>query len=78
MSGLDLGAFGIYTFDFEHQPASQLRDSVQQLEDQGWPTIWVPELLGRDAFTHAGYLLCERDPHGPSAGDPRPGRVSGR
>jgi probable F420-dependent oxidoreductase len=57
MSGLDLGAFGIYTFDFEHQPASQLRDSVQQLEEQGWPTIWVPELLGRDAFTHAGYLL---------------------
>ncbi|GAB3896902.1 TIGR03620 family F420-dependent LLM class oxidoreductase [Kibdelosporangium lantanae] len=61
MSGLDLGAYGIYTFDFEHQPASQICDSVQQLEDQGWPAVWVPELLGRDAFTHAGYLLsCTR------------------
>jgi probable F420-dependent oxidoreductase len=61
MSGLDLGAFGIYTFDFEHQPASQLRDSVQELEALGWPAVWVPELLGRDAFTHAGYLLASSE-----------------
>ncbi|MFI1760589.1 TIGR03620 family F420-dependent LLM class oxidoreductase [Streptomyces sp. NPDC020800] len=54
----DLGTFGIYTFDFEHQPAAAIRDSVQELEELGWPALWIPELLGRDAFSHAGYLLA--------------------
>jgi probable F420-dependent oxidoreductase len=57
-SGLDLGRFGIYTFDFEHQPAARIRDSVQELEDLGWRAVWIPEALGRDAFTHAGFLLA--------------------
>ncbi|MGW2702955.1 TIGR03620 family F420-dependent LLM class oxidoreductase [Streptomyces sp. NPDC001340] len=54
---LRLGTFGIYTFDFEHQPAALIRDSVQELEELGWGALWIPELLGRDAFSHAGYLL---------------------
>ncbi|OIJ89887.1 LLM class F420-dependent oxidoreductase [Streptomyces sp. MUSC 14] len=56
--GLDLGTFGIYTFDFEHQPAAGIRDAVQELEGLGWPALWVPELLGREALTHAGFLLA--------------------
>jgi probable F420-dependent oxidoreductase len=55
---MDLGTFGIYTFDFEHRPAALIRDSVQELEDLGWRAVWIPEALGRDAFTHAGYLLA--------------------
>ncbi|MER6070635.1 TIGR03620 family F420-dependent LLM class oxidoreductase [Streptomyces sp. NPDC001817] len=55
---MDLGTFGIYTFDFEHQPAARIRDSVQELEELGWPALWIPEALGRDAFTHAGFLLA--------------------
>jgi probable F420-dependent oxidoreductase len=54
---LDLGTFGIYTFDFEHQPAAQIREAIQELEQQGWRAFWFPELLGREALTHAGYLL---------------------
>ncbi|ANZ21014.1 putative F420-dependent oxidoreductase [Streptomyces noursei ATCC 11455] len=57
IDGLDLGAFGIYTFDFEHQPAVQLRESIQELEEQGWRAIWIPEVGGREALTHAGFLL---------------------
>ncbi|MEW2501030.1 TIGR03620 family F420-dependent LLM class oxidoreductase [Amycolatopsis sp. NPDC047767] len=53
-----LGKFGIWTFDFEHQPAALIRDSVQELEEHGWRAIWVPELLGREALTHAGFLLA--------------------
>jgi probable F420-dependent oxidoreductase len=55
---LDLGTFGIWTFDFEFQQAAQIRDGVQELEGLGWKTVWVPELLGRDAFTLAGFLLA--------------------
>ncbi|MFF8730946.1 TIGR03620 family F420-dependent LLM class oxidoreductase [Streptomyces sp. NPDC015171] len=55
---MDLGTFGIYTFDFEHQPAALVKDSVRQLEDLGFRALWIPEALGRDAFTHAGFLLA--------------------
>ncbi|NEB04170.1 TIGR03620 family F420-dependent LLM class oxidoreductase [Streptomyces sp. SID13726] len=58
---MDLGKFGVYTFDFEVQPAARIRESVQELEEQGWRALWIPELLGRDAFTHAGYLLSCTD-----------------
>jgi probable F420-dependent oxidoreductase len=57
IDGLDLGTFGVYTFDFEVQSAARLRESVRELEELGWRELWIPELLGRDAFTHAGYLL---------------------
>jgi alkanesulfonate monooxygenase SsuD/methylene tetrahydromethanopterin reductase-like flavin-dependent oxidoreductase (luciferase family) len=57
IEGLKLGTFGVWTFDFEYQPAGQMRDSVQELEAQGWRSFWIPELFGREAFSHAGYLL---------------------
>jgi probable F420-dependent oxidoreductase len=57
ISGLDLGTFGIWTFDFEDQPAALMRESIQELEELGWRAFWIPELLGREAFSHAGYLL---------------------
>jgi probable F420-dependent oxidoreductase len=61
IDGLDLGTFGIYTFDFEHQPAAQMRESIQELEELGWPSFWFPELLGREALTHAGFLLSSTE-----------------
>jgi probable F420-dependent oxidoreductase len=57
IDGLDLGTFGVWTFDFEDQPAAQMRESIQELEEQGWRAFWIPELHGREALTHAGYLL---------------------
>ena len=60
MSGidaLDLGRFGIYAFDFEHQPAAQMRESIGALEQQGWQAFWFPEVGGREALTLAAFLL---------------------
>ncbi|MFJ5675923.1 TIGR03620 family F420-dependent LLM class oxidoreductase [Streptomyces sp. NPDC093097] len=57
IDGLDLGKFGIYTFDFENQPAALMRESVRELEESGWRAFWVPEVGGREALTHAGFLL---------------------
>jgi probable F420-dependent oxidoreductase len=54
---VELGRFGVWTFDFEHLPAAQMRESIQELEEQGWPAFWIPELLGREALTHAAFLL---------------------
>lgn len=61
---LNLGRFGIYTFDFEHQPATRVRESIQELEEQGWRAFWFPEVGGREALTHAGFLLsCTEQMH---------------
>lgn len=57
IGGLDLGTFGIYTFDFEHQPAAQMRESIGAIEEQGWRAFWFPEAGGREALTHAAFLL---------------------
>jgi probable F420-dependent oxidoreductase len=57
IDGVDLGTFGIYTFDFEHQPAAQMRESIGALEEQGWRAFWFPEVGGREALTHAAFLL---------------------
>ncbi|RSM73907.1 LLM class F420-dependent oxidoreductase [Amycolatopsis sp. WAC 01375] len=58
---MELGRFGIWTFDFEDQPASMLRDSLRELEELGWPSIWIPERDGREALTHAGFLLASTE-----------------
>jgi probable F420-dependent oxidoreductase len=52
IDGMDLGTFGVYTFDFEFQPAAQMRESILELEQLGWGSFWM-----REAFTHAGFLL---------------------
>jgi len=57
IENMRLGRYGIWTFDFEDQPAGLIRDSVQELEELGWPAIWIPESNGREALTHAGFLL---------------------
>ena len=61
LNGIDLGRFGLFTFDYEFQPAAQIRESIQEVEDLGWAALWIPELLGREAFTHAGYLLANSE-----------------
>lgn len=64
LDGLNLGTFGIWTFDFEDQPAAQMRESIEELEEQGWRAFWIPERDGREALTHAGYLLsCTEQMH---------------
>ncbi|KUN97445.1 TIGR03620 family F420-dependent LLM class oxidoreductase [Streptomyces caeruleatus] len=56
-----LGTFGIYTFDFEHQPAARISAAAQELEQLGWRALWFPEVGGREALTQAGYLLSRTE-----------------
>jgi len=61
IDGMDMGRFGVWTFDFEDQPASMMRESIQELEELGWPAFWIPERDGREAMTHAGFLLSSTE-----------------
>lgn len=55
---LHLGKFGIWTFDFERQPIAQVREEVAELEELGYGAIWIPEVAGREALSHAALLLA--------------------
>jgi probable F420-dependent oxidoreductase len=55
---LTLGRVGIWTFDFDRQPMALVREEVAELEALGYGTIWIPELAGREALTHAAVLLA--------------------
>jgi probable F420-dependent oxidoreductase len=55
---LNLGTFGIWTFDFDHQPIALVREEVAELEELGYGTIWIPEVAGREALSHAALLLA--------------------
>jgi probable F420-dependent oxidoreductase len=58
IDGVELGRFGVWTFDFEDQSAALMRESIQELEELGWSAFWIPERDGREALTHAGFLLA--------------------
>jgi probable F420-dependent oxidoreductase len=54
---MDLGRIGLWTFQLDLQPAPQMRDAVQELEDIGWPSVWLPEAVGRESFVNSALVL---------------------
>ena len=57
LEGMDVGELGIWTSQFEFQPAATLRKAAADLEKLGFGAIWFPESVGREAFTHAALIL---------------------
>ena len=55
---MDIGRVGIWSFNFELQPAARAQEAAAELEQLGYGAIWIPEAMGREAFTHAGLLLA--------------------
>ncbi len=54
---MDIGRYGIWTFQLEGVPASQASEHVTLLDELGYGAVWVPEAVGREAFTNAALLL---------------------
>lgn len=52
-----LGRVGLWTGALEAVPVAQIPDMLADLEDQGWPTLWFGEAMGREAFTAAQLYL---------------------
>jgi len=53
---MDLGRVGLWHF-LDVFPASIARAAAREIEHLGFKALWIPEALGREAFTHAGILL---------------------
>ncbi|HKX50218.1 MAG TPA: LLM class flavin-dependent oxidoreductase, partial [Candidatus Binatia bacterium] len=56
-SAMELGPIGIWTAQFDYQPAAKVRDAVAELEQLGFGAIWFPESVGRESLTNATILL---------------------
>ena len=54
---MDLGRVGTWSFAFELQSVGETRDAAAEIEELGYGAIWIPEALGREAFTHSAILL---------------------
>ena len=54
---MHLGRVGLWTFQLDLQPASAARETVAELEELGYPTVWLPEAVGREPFVNSAMLL---------------------
>lgn len=52
-----LGRMGIWTFDFDGQPAGRVREAAAEIEELGYGALWYGEAFGRDAVGQAWLLL---------------------
>ncbi len=55
---MNLGRVGIWTFALDLQPAARAQEAAAEIESLGYGAIWIPEALGREAFTNSALLLA--------------------
>ena len=55
---MNIGRVGIWTFAFDLQPAQRAQAIAAEIEALGYGAIWIPEALGREAFTNSAVLLA--------------------
>lgn len=54
---IDIGPIGIWQGVLDAHPASEVRDVVAELDDRGWPCLWIPETVSREPFVSASIVL---------------------
>lgn len=54
---IDIGRVGIWQGVLDGHPASRVREVVAELDETGWPTVWIPETVSRDPFVSAAIML---------------------
>ncbi len=55
---MQLGAFGVWTFQLDVLTAARAQETAAQLEELGYGALWNGEAMGREALTKAGLLLA--------------------
>jgi probable F420-dependent oxidoreductase len=57
MKTFELGRVGIWTGVLDGVPSAEAQEIARRLEELGFPTLWIPETIGRDPFVTATLLL---------------------
>jgi probable F420-dependent oxidoreductase len=55
---MEIGRVGIWTFALDLQAAARAQEAAAEIEALGYGALWVPEAMGREAFTNAALLLA--------------------
>jgi probable F420-dependent oxidoreductase len=53
----DLGKVGIWTGVLDAVPSTEAQQIARRIEEMGFPTLWIPETIGRDPLITATLLL---------------------
>ena len=53
----DLGRVGIWTGVLDAVPSKEAAAIAGRIEEMGFPTLWIPETVGRDPFVSAALIL---------------------
>lgn len=56
---IDIGTIGLWQGIFDRHPAGAVREAVAEMDEMGWPCLWIPETIGRDPFVLASTILAE-------------------
>lgn len=57
-----LGRVGVWSFALQRLAAAEEGGAARELEQDGFPALWIPESLGsKDLFAHAAILLAATD-----------------
>ncbi|MBU3702117.1 MAG: LLM class F420-dependent oxidoreductase [Acidimicrobiia bacterium] len=54
---IELGRVGLWAYQLDQVPASQARELAAEIEQIGYPTLWIPEMVGREPFVSSSLLL---------------------
>jgi len=55
---IDIGPIGIWSGIFDAHPTDAVRVACREIEALGYPTLWLPEAVGRDPFVAAAACLA--------------------
>ena len=55
---IDIGPIGIWSGIFDAHPTDAVRAACREMEALGYPTLWLPEAVGRDPFVAAAACLA--------------------
>lgn len=55
---MEIGTYGAWASHLGLLPAEQARQQARRIEQLGYGGIWVGEARGKEALTHAGFLLA--------------------
>ena len=54
---MNLAGLGIWTAQFDFHPGALVRDTVQELEELGFASLWLGENVGREPVSQSAILL---------------------
>ncbi|WP_322752584.1 MULTISPECIES: LLM class F420-dependent oxidoreductase [unclassified Frankia] len=55
---MHIGRVGIWSIALDAQPLHAAQDAVAELEELGFPALWIPEAAGKEVMSHAALLLA--------------------